>query len=133
MSHSHGTSASSADSSTSSNTGMNMVFFNGMSSPLYCEQWTPNSSGTYAGTCIFLILIAVVFRSLFAVKVFLERRWLDEARNRRYVAVKGMSTEGQMVAENPAAKEAILTVRGVEESVRVVKTGARGAQPFRLS
>merc|ERR1712225_119132 len=45
-------------------------------------MWTPNSPGAYAGTCIFLVLLAVIFRSLLAVKAWKERAWLDAEFNR---------------------------------------------------
>lgn len=32
-------------------------------------SWTPKSAGQYAGTCIFLILLAAVFRALIAFRV----------------------------------------------------------------
>lgn len=32
-------------------------------------NWTPNTTGQYAGTCIFLIAFAAVFRALLAIRV----------------------------------------------------------------
>jgi hypothetical protein len=40
-------------------------------------MWMPMSSSAYAGTCIFLILLAVIFRFLIAFKSVLENRWID--------------------------------------------------------
>ena len=97
-------------------------------------MWTPTTAGGYAGTCIFLIILGSIFRSLFAAKAILEQRWLAQARNRRYVLVKGKSTEAGRIDSDPDAKTAsLITARGVEESVKVVRTNARGAAPFRLS
>ncbi|EME50332.1 hypothetical protein DOTSEDRAFT_120864 [Dothistroma septosporum NZE10] len=48
---------------------MMMVFFTATDTPLYSMAWMPKSTGQYAGTCIFLILLAIVFRSLLAVRV----------------------------------------------------------------
>lgn len=31
--------------------------------------WTPNSTGQYTGTCVFLIALAAIFRALLAVRV----------------------------------------------------------------
>ena len=48
---------------------MAMVFFTSASTPLYSESWNPNTTGRYAGTCIFLIVFAAVFRALLALRV----------------------------------------------------------------
>jgi copper transporter 1 len=31
--------------------------------------WTPNSAGQYAGTCIFIITLAALFRALLAIRL----------------------------------------------------------------
>ncbi|KAI1205201.1 Ctr copper transporter family-domain-containing protein [Annulohypoxylon truncatum] len=71
------TSASSMASSTSgmdmdsssmmmSSADMAMVFFQSVTTPLYSSAWTPQGQGSYAGTCIFLIVLALVHRILIA-------------------------------------------------------------------
>ncbi|KAF2968120.1 hypothetical protein GQX73_g5435 [Xylaria multiplex] len=47
---------------------MAMVFFQNMVTPLYSLAWTPNSTHAYAGTCIFLIVLAVAHRALIALR-----------------------------------------------------------------
>jgi hypothetical protein len=47
---------------------MAMVFFQNMVTPLYSLAWTPNSSHAYAGTCIFLLLLAVIHRALITLR-----------------------------------------------------------------
>ncbi|KAL6242044.1 hypothetical protein RBB50_010956 [Rhinocladiella similis] len=47
---------------------MMMVFFTGTKTPLYSTAWTPSSTGQYAGTCIFLIVLAVIFRAILAIR-----------------------------------------------------------------
>ncbi|KAI1357656.1 Ctr copper transporter [Xylaria arbuscula] len=47
---------------------MAMVFFQNMVTPLYSLAWTPNSTHAYAGTCIFLIFLAVIHRALVAFR-----------------------------------------------------------------
>ncbi|KAI1118400.1 hypothetical protein F5Y14DRAFT_447273 [Nemania sp. NC0429] len=47
---------------------MAMVFFQNMVTPLYSLAWTPNSTHAYAGTCIFLIVLAVIHRALMALR-----------------------------------------------------------------
>ena len=64
----------------------------------------------------------------------MEQRWLARARQRRYVLVKGKNTEAAMIdADRDAKDQGLLTARGVEEKVKVVRNDARGVVPFRLS
>ncbi|EXJ56248.1 uncharacterized protein A1O5_12704 [Cladophialophora psammophila CBS 110553] len=48
---------------------MRMTFFFSSTTPPFSTNWTPNTTGQYAGTCIFLIAFAAVFRALLAVRV----------------------------------------------------------------
>lgn len=110
-----------------------MVFTTSHTTPLYSNGWTPSSAGGYAGTCIFLVILAIVLRSLFAVKGVLEQRWSIAARNRRYIRVQDRPTEAGRIDEDPDAKTgSLITVNGVEENVKVVQAKA-GFMPFRLS
>ncbi|KXT03661.1 hypothetical protein AC578_5177 [Pseudocercospora eumusae] len=47
---------------------MMMTFFTSTSTPLYSESWTPNTTGQYVGTCIFLIILAALFRGIIAIR-----------------------------------------------------------------
>lgn len=47
---------------------MAMVFFAAHDTPLYSNAWTPKTVGQYAGTCIFLIVLSLVFRGLVALR-----------------------------------------------------------------
>ncbi|KAI2611906.1 Ctr copper transporter family-domain-containing protein [Hypoxylon sp. NC1633] len=47
---------------------MAMVFFQSVTTPLYSTAWTPQGEGSYAGTCIFLIALALLHRILIAVR-----------------------------------------------------------------
>ncbi|KAL7931598.1 Ctr copper transporter family domain-containing protein [Trichoderma chlorosporum] len=47
---------------------MVMVFFTSTNTPLWSSAFTPTTTGQYAGTCIFLIAFAVVFRILLALR-----------------------------------------------------------------
>lgn len=71
MTMSHMPSATSSASSTSNMMGMDdmmMVFFSATNTPLYSTAWIPNGAGQYAGTCLFLIALAFVFRCLLAIR-----------------------------------------------------------------
>lgn len=111
-----------------------MVFVASTSTPLYSSDWTPHTTGQYAGTCVFLISLAAFLRGLFAAKHRVEKRWLDEALNRRYIIVAGKTSEADRAGEDSDAKTAtLLTKRGVEETVRVVRRTVREPQPWRFS
>jgi copper transporter 1 len=54
---------------------MMMTFFTSTETPLYSKDWTPSGAGQYAGTCIFLIVLASVFRGLLALRTRLPMLW----------------------------------------------------------
>lgn len=125
---------SSGSSSSSSSMTMSMVFTNTHDTPLFSSAWTPSSSGTYAGTCIFLIVLAIIDRCLLAFKATLERHWLAAHLNRRYVAIAGKSTEAGRIDADPDAKVAsLVTAQGVEESVKIVRSISSAPIPWRFS
>ncbi|KAL8823746.1 MAG: hypothetical protein Q9191_005585 [Dirinaria sp. TL-2023a] len=131
-------SMSSTDSQSTSNTTMSSmmsnVFTTITSTPLYSTAWTPATTGSYAGTCIFLIVLATISRCLAAGKHLLEHRWLDNELNRRYVSVRGTPTEVERINSDSRAKTGtLITERGVEEHVRVVRRKRKGVVPWRFS
>ncbi|CAK7208970.1 hypothetical protein SBRCBS47491_000278 [Sporothrix bragantina] len=123
-----GSSSSSSNSST-----MMTVFFTGTNTSLYSMAWTPSSVGTYAGTCIFLIMLATLFRFILAFKARAESRWLDAELDRRYVVVPGKPVLSQQISQDSAAKRMILSENGVEEDVMVLKKRHTHVRPWRLS
>ncbi|KAK1758468.1 protein P80 [Echria macrotheca] len=142
----HGADAHAADSTMSDSMsgmsgngggGMTMmsVFQTSMATPLYSQAWTPTSTGSYAGTCIFLIVLAVIFRGLLAAKWWQENRWLDRELNRRFVVVNGKAPLAENLSRDSLAKHAnmVLSENGIEENVVVVKKRTFGARPWRLS
>jgi solute carrier family 31 (copper transporter), member 1 len=142
MSHDHTSSSSdmssmdmsSMDSSdTMSMSHMQMTFFGGTGTPLYSTQFTPDSVGAYAGACIFLIVLTILYRCLFAGKALLEQRWMDQALQRRYVVVADKTPESERVRRDSTAKSGTLSTNGVEEEVKVVHMPKRGVMPWRFS
>jgi hypothetical protein len=127
-------SMSGMDSSSTDMPMMANAFTASHHTSLYGPGWTPSTSGGYAGTCIFLVFFAILLRLLFAFKAVLEARWAIAAKHRRFVLVKGRSTEAGRIDQDPDAKTgSLITVNGVEENVKVV-TGNKGAvMPWRLS
>ncbi|KAF3016763.1 hypothetical protein E8E14_006369 [Neopestalotiopsis sp. 37M] len=60
---------------------MAMVFFQAVTTPLFASAWTPTGNGSYAGTCIFLIVLAALHRVLHAVKsIVFDARWHGRQR-----------------------------------------------------
>lgn len=115
-----------------------MVFTTDHSTPLYSSAWTPNSTGAYAGTCIFLALLAVLSRLLLAYRHLLEVRWHDKAIQRRYIVLAGDSAQASKALGTSGVEkreEATLTTHGVDERVRVIRSSRRGIEtkPWRLS
>ncbi|CAG9975591.1 unnamed protein product [Clonostachys byssicola] len=51
---------------------MTMTFFDSIKTPLFSNAWAPTTTGQYAGTCIFLIFLAGIFRVLIAFRPVLE-------------------------------------------------------------
>lgn len=114
---------------------MPMVFTTDHSTPLYSSAWTPNGTGSYAGTCIFLIVLAVISRVLQAYRHVLETKWHDKAIKRRYVVIAGETAEQREkqlgFGEAEKGEEAVLTARGLEERVRVLRTSGPQSMRFR--
>jgi copper transporter 1 len=54
---------------------MMMTFFTSTETPLYSKDWTPSGAGQYAGTCIFLIVLAFIFRGLLAFRTRVPILW----------------------------------------------------------
>ena len=118
---------------------MSMVFTNDHNTPLFSSQWMPTTTGAYAGTCIFLAVLGIISRLLLAYRNILEVKWHDKAVKRRYVVIAGETTEQREkqlgLADPEKTEEATLTVRGVDERVRVLRASRRGieTQPWRFS
>ena len=128
----------SSSSSSSMSHAMPMAFTNDHSTPLYSSQWAPSTTGHYAGTCIFLIVLAIISRMLVAYHHVLESKWHDLAIHRRYIHVAGDSSDGERQGLPASEKndEATLTVRGMDERVKVIRTPTQaGLQitPWRFS
>lgn len=117
----------------SSSTMMPAVFTTSQTTSLYSLAWTPASAGAYAGTILFLVLLAVLFRCLLAAKAFQETRWLDAELNRRYVVVQGKQSLAATVSRDSLAKRMTLSENGVEEDVMVLKKRHTHVRPWRLS
>jgi hypothetical protein len=112
---------------------MSSMFSTGTGTPLYSSMWMPMSIGSYAGTCIFLIVLAVIFRFLIAFKAVLEERWIDAELNRRYVVVIRKPNTKDRIGSNSDSKIALLTENGVEEDVVVVRKHIKGTMLWNIT
>jgi len=112
---------------------MSMTFFTSTATPLYSAMWTPKNIGQYAGTCIFIIILATLFRALLAVKAWRETAWMDAEFNRRYVTVAGKLPKSERISSDTDSKRMILTENGVEEEVMVVKKRSMETRPWRIT
>ncbi|KAF1962809.1 Ctr copper transporter-like protein [Byssothecium circinans] len=123
------------DSSSSHGDGMSMAmsFFTATNTPLYSESWTPSSAGAYAGTCIFLILLAITLRALFTAKSYLDARAVESALKRRYVVVAGQQSMEEKAFNDASSTTGVLTTNGLQENVRIVQAPVKHIQPFRFS
>ncbi|TQN67380.1 hypothetical protein CSHISOI_08063 [Colletotrichum shisoi] len=122
------------DSHTSGSMMMMMTIFQtNLKTPLFSEAWTPNSVGTYAATCIFLILLAFGLRGMLALKSIQEKRWLDKDFKRRYVSVNGKLGMSGKMSTDSMAKQLVLSENGVEENVTVVQSQHGIWRPWRFS
>lgn len=123
----------SSESSSSHSSMMTMVFQTDNSTPLYSISWTPSSAGAYAGTCVFLVILAIIGRGLVALKSIQEARWLDHEAQRRYVAVSGKTPLAEQMATNSESKRLTLSENGLEETVVVVERKRAVTRPWRFS
>lgn len=130
--HETTTSSMDMDGMTSSETGMTMAFFTSTTTSLYSESWTPKNAGQYAGTCIFLIVLAISLHALFTAKSFIEHKAMESTLKRRYVVVAGEKTIADQAMNDGSSMTAILTTNGVQEDVRVVSAPVKHTQPWRF-
>ncbi|PTB68328.1 hypothetical protein BBK36DRAFT_1114090 [Trichoderma citrinoviride] len=114
---------------------MAMVFQTDIRTPLYANSWTPHHAGAYAGTCIFLIALAVIARLLVAFRARQERIWADQDARRRYVVVNGKEPVAERLSRDSDAKGATMMIseNGVEERVVVVEKKDSVTRPWRFS
>lgn len=89
---------------------MVMTFHTSPSTPLFTTTWAPSSSGAYAGTIVFLIVLGVIHRALVAHKAIQERVWLARD-SQRSIIVASPDTETTETRNDKSAlgKEGVVT------------------------
>jgi len=115
-------SSSNAGSTMTGMSSMMMAFFTSTSTTLYSMAWTPSSTGHYAGTCIFLILLGTIFQSLVAMRATQEAKWLEAERKRRYNMGSGLKKKSDDDSKEPISTENT-----------VLDVPAKKVRPWRIS
>lgn len=88
---------------------MAMTFFASSTTPLYSASWTPTSRGQYAGTCIFLIAFAAIFRALLAARLNIIGILAAFDRHRTGSSVYSYAETSKVAAPRPwRANEAVI-------------------------
>jgi len=105
--------------------GMVMLFTTASNTPLYSAAWTPNKPGHYAGTCIFLIILAVMYRLMSAYKNVVEQKWA-RAEQHREIIIASKSAESRRSSDG--GKE-----EADEETAAVEAYLGWGTRPWRWS
>jgi hypothetical protein len=122
-----------ADANDNAASQMHIIFFSSTNTPLYSTAWTPKTTAAYAGTCIFLIFFSIIFRLLFAIRTYWEKRWREQAYYRRYIVVANKQPTSERLQADPDLKTGVLTVNGIDENIKVVTRSLQGPQPWRFS
>lgn len=131
MSMPSSTSAMDMSSSSTSMMGMDamaMTFFTSTTTPLFSMAWMPSSAGQYAGTCIFLIALATIFRALLAIRLNLFEFLGVVRHQRKEDAVYGYGSDNTPSIRPWRANEAVwiasmdVVIGGVGYLLYVCKT-----------
>ncbi|PNP76658.1 hypothetical protein FNYG_10077 [Fusarium nygamai] len=91
---------------------MNMVFFTSTTTLLWTKSFAPETTGQYAGVCIFLIVFATILRMLLALRInFYSIR--DGLRRRR---TKGLLVEfrDSEIANRPWRANEAMTLGAID-------------------
>lgn len=108
------------------------MFSTGPGTPLYSPTWIPVSQGNYAGTCIFLVVLAFIFRALVSLRSVLKRRGIEADLNIGYTIIsKRLSKKG--TNSDPPSAQSPLKEDAEEETVRLVRRPVKVVRPWRLT
>ncbi|RPB27516.1 hypothetical protein L211DRAFT_779621 [Terfezia boudieri ATCC MYA-4762] len=121
-------------SSTETSSGssmMKMAFHTSTIDNLFSEAWTPKTIGQYAGACIFLIVLAIIYCALAAFKSIQDAKWHKDERARGIVVAgtrrnktvgSGNSGEGEE-KENPWTAPWRLSIELPRAAISTVVSG----------
>ncbi|KAF2763625.1 hypothetical protein EJ03DRAFT_260041, partial [Teratosphaeria nubilosa] len=88
---------------------MLMTFFTSTTTALFSEDWTPQNTSAYAGTCIFLIALSAIFRAILAIRMNFDsvQALLARRRDPAYVLRSADGLGGVAVGRPWRASEAL--------------------------
>lgn len=126
-------------SSTETSSGssmMKMAFHTSTIDNLFSEAWTPKTIGQYAGACIFLIVLAIIYCALAAFKSIQDAKWHKDERARGIVVAgtRRNSVRSSVVDEGkPAAAVGNIETVGSGNSGEGEEKENPWTAPWRLS
>ena len=106
-----------------------MSFTSGPGTMLYSMEWMPMNTGSYAGTCIFLVVLGIIYRGLTAGKAAWEHQRASAELQRRVIVVRGKADAGSERVSTPGT---LVTKEGSED-VRILSRTGGHTPPWRLS
>jgi solute carrier family 31 (copper transporter), member 1 len=107
------------------------MFSTGPGTPLYSPTWIPVSEGNYAGTCLFLVVLAFIFRALVSLRSILKRRAIDTDLNSRYTIISRRPAED--INNDPQSPRSPLKENIDEDNVIVVRRPVKVVRPWKLT
>ena len=126
-------SSSNSNAATMSMSNMQIVFYTSTTTPLYSTSWTPSRTGQYAGTCIFLIILATIFRVLFALRAVQERRWQLMESRRRYIIAGAEEKEKKRRLSAEESKTSVSSEKSNQGSIVAMDRKVSDVRPWRTT
>ncbi|KAL6717543.1 hypothetical protein ACLMJK_005458 [Lecanora helva] len=83
---------------------MKMTFFTSTKTPLFSDSWTPSSTGSYVGSCIFLIIFGAIFQALLASRASWQRKMRGIELNRRVIVVDDSGKRNDVTATGTSVR-----------------------------
>lgn len=89
-------------------------------------MWATTSSSSYAGTCIFLVILGVILLFFVSSRSMLEKRWSRRELNRRHVLFLNKESSGLM-----DKSETLLTRNGPEKDIIIIEQPTRARRSWK--
>jgi len=112
--------------------GMQTTFYTSTSTPLYSTSWIPSTTGQYAGTCSFLIVLAIAFRTLLAARTLQARKWQRLESTRQYRIAGADEAEQEKRLSEDERKRGSFSDKSIDGTVAVFKKSPP-VPPWRIS
>ena len=126
-------SSSNSNAATMPMSNMQIVFYTSTTTPLYSTSWMPSRTGQYAGTCIFLIILATIFRVLFALRAVQERRWQLMESRRRYIIAGAEEKEKKSRLSANESKTSVSSEKSNQGTMAALERKVSDVRPWRTT